>query len=317
MYNQNQGHNHHGMMNGAGNQRYGMQMNMAKAYGHQGQQHHGHPHHQQQQDHNAHQGHASNFPHHQHTHSSGGQLTAASLANATQHYVNSLNQNGTSTPSFTNAVAKTPNEHWQKILELAAQAREMVIPHPHARNASGNSRSLLAVGANGLTKESEKEEKSRPIGVVESSGLDSQSWNALDLGGQNLKLVSAALFRYKFLTKLYLGNNRLSVLPPAIGKLRHLNELDLSLNEIRELPPEIGMLSHLTELKLFDNQLETLPSELGMLYQLRILGIEGNPLDEDLKNIIVEEGTQELVKFLRESSTGRQCERYDLEVIKS
>ena len=67
------------------------------------------------------------------------------------------------------------------------------------------------------------------------------------------------------------------------------------------------MLTNLQELLLFDNHIQTLPSELGFLYNLETLGIQGNPLDEDLKAKMMHEGTKELIVYLRESMLGKFC----------
>jgi CCR4-NOT transcription complex subunit 6 len=64
------------------------------------------------------------------------------------------------------------------------------------------------------------------------------------------------------------------------------------------------MLVNMKQLLLFDNHLENLPYELGSMYQLEMLGIEGNPIPEDLKSIIVESGTTELIKYFRENAEG-------------
>ena len=131
----------------------------------------------------------------------------------------------------------------------------------------------------------------------------------LDFGGQKLRNVSPALFDYTFLDTLYLNSNKIRHIPPAIGRLRNLTCLDLSLNEISELPPEIGVLVKLKDLLLFDNRIETLPYEMGSLYQLEMLGIEGNPLNEELKTIVVEHGTSELIQHLRENASGTSALR--------
>ena len=154
---------------------------------------------------------------------------------------------------------------------------------------------------NGVTKEAEKEERNRARMEDDTTPAD-QTWTALDMGGQNLKVMHIALLQYTFLTKLYLNHNKISFIPPTIGRLRNLGVLDLSQNELRDLPAEIGMLVNLREFFLFDNHLETLPFEMGTLYQLQILGIEGNPLDEELKAIIVEQGTGALIKYMRENA---------------
>src|SRR3954453_5544826 len=105
---------------------------------------------------------------------------------------------------------------------------------------------------------------------------------SLDFGGQGLRALSSALFDYTFLDKLYMNFNKLAQLPPDIGRLKNMSHLDLSGNQLSELPPEIGMLTNLKTLLLFDNNLRPLPYEMGSLYQLEMLGIEGNPLDEEL-----------------------------------
>ena len=62
------------------------------------------------------------------------------------------------------------------------------------------------------------------------------------------------------------------------------------------------MLVNLKELLLVDNQLEVLPFEVGNLFQCSMLALEGNPLQEEYKALIVEQGTQELIKTLRENA---------------
>ena len=77
--------------------------------------------------------------------------------------------------------------------------------------------------------------------------------------------------------------------------------LDASSNKLLALPAEIGMLTALRALFLFDNQLTILPPEMGTLYQLEMLGIEGNPLQSNLFDIIKKDGTQALIAYLRDS----------------
>ena len=129
------------------------------------------------------------------------------------------------------------------------------------------------------------------------------TWNSLDMGGVNIKNIppSSGLFTFTFLINLYLNHNSLSTVPPQISKLRHLELLDLSGNNLPTIPPELGMLTQLKELYLFDNHIVTLPPEIGSLHQLQTLGIEGNPLDPSLKQMIQKEGTPALISFLRDS----------------
>lgn len=129
------------------------------------------------------------------------------------------------------------------------------------------------------------------------------TWISLDMGGVNLKNLppTSGLFSFTFLATLYLNHNALSSIPPEIAKLRHLELLDLSGNNLTSLPPELGMLTQLKELYVFDNHLSTLPPELGTLHQLQTLGIEGNPLDAQLKALVQKDGTPALVSYLRDT----------------
>lgn len=184
--------------------------------------------------------------------------------------------------------------------------------HSHARNHPSVNKNVMAGTGNGLQDESEKEERNRPAANRAEDGKGKPVWTILDFGGQNLRCLTRPLFDYTFLTKLYLNCNKLTEVPPEIGKLRHLTVLDLSLNEIRTLPTETGMLVNLKQLLLFDNHLDNLPFELGSLYQLDMLGIEGNPIPDELKSIIVDQGTSALIKYLRENCQGMHLEFKDI-----
>ena len=127
-----------------------------------------------------------------------------------------------------------------------------------------------------------------------------QLWCQLDLSGQGLLNISPKLFQYDFLESLYLNNNKLTSVPKIVSKLRGLRTLDLSHNRIGEIPPELGMCFNLRYLYLFDNNIKTLPNEFGNLIELLFLGIEGNPIDLKLANIIGEQGTKELICYLRD-----------------
>ena len=130
-----------------------------------------------------------------------------------------------------------------------------------------------------------------------------QLWCQLDLSGQGLVQLSPNLFHYDFLESLYLNNNKLTSVPPAISKLRSLRVLDLSNNKISELPSELGLCFNIRFLYLFDNNIKTLPNSFGNLIELLFLGIEGNPIDMKIANIIAEKGTKELIATLRDQQT--------------
>lgn len=300
MYNQGHGQGHNVMMNGgAGHQRYAMQMNLGKPFQHnQSHQQHSHGH-QQHQDHSA-VSQAGQYSH-QHTISSGG------VSNVQPHFGPSHLQNGTP-GSVHSGLGKPPNEHWAEQLQLAQRAREMVQSHSHARTHPSVNKSVVAGTNSGASKEVDKEERNRPVAQSPQDSKGNHVWTVLDFGGQNLKVISPLLFNYTFLTKLYLNCNKLTSLSESIGKLRSLTHLDVSLNQLRTLPPEIGMLVNLKQLLLFDNQIDYLPPELGSLFQLEMLGIEGNnAIPEEIKSIIVEHGTSELIKHFRENAPGKRC----------
>ncbi|CAI5756879.1 unnamed protein product [Candida verbasci] len=127
-----------------------------------------------------------------------------------------------------------------------------------------------------------------------------QLWCQLDLSGQGLVNISPKLFHYDFLESLYLNNNKLAILPSTINKLRSLRTLDLSHNRLSELPSQLGLCFNLRYLYLFDNNIKTLPNSFGNLIELLFLGVEGNPLDLNIANLISEEGTKKLIATLRD-----------------
>jgi hypothetical protein len=86
--------------------------------------------------------------------------------------------------------------------------------------------------------------------------------------------------------------------------MHQLTHLDLSFNQLTDLPPEIGMLTNLKKLLLYENRLDEIPFEIGYLYQLEMLGLEGNPMrrGSECMDRLVENGTQDLVRYLREEA---------------
>jgi CCR4-NOT transcription complex subunit 6 len=283
------------LMNGGGQRGFGgMPLNMSKPFphqGHQGQQH-------QHQDPNNAQGHGNAYSHHQHSHSGG-------MTNGGGHFAGTNHlQNGSQGLGF-GGMSKPPSEHWNQQMQLAQQARDWSgnkVTHAYARIAQGSSKDLVTTTASMLASDNDKEKRQRPGNDDASSKSKNQSWTELDLGGQAIRNLSQAVFNYRFLTKLYFNNNKLTSVPKEIGQLRTLKTLDLSVNELHSIPSQIGMLVNLKELLLFDNKIRTLPFEVGNLYQCAMLGLEGNPLNEDLKSVIMEQGSLELIKYLRENA---------------
>ncbi|OAQ31097.1 hypothetical protein K457DRAFT_72485 [Linnemannia elongata AG-77] len=219
-------------------------------------------------------------------------------------------QSGLSSPA-TIPAALTPqlgagSTHYQQQIHYASVSRQSATPHYRARAAAAVARSSGLSSAITITDPNNPSK----AGAVNGEGADKtgnakapnpQQWTTLDLGGMGLKNMSRELFQYAFLTALYINHNNLHLLSPEISRLTKLTILDASGNKLTSVPPEIGMLTNLKELLLVDNGLVTLPAEMGTLYQLDILALEGNPLNESLKNLLQQEGTGAVINYLREN----------------
>jgi CCR4-NOT transcription complex subunit 6 len=224
--------------------------------------------------------------------------------------------------------------NWQHQIHLAQLSRQSSSPHHHARAAATISRggtqpsglalqgpaSLLNGGQNGQSSpltgpSSFKVPSVRRLEGAEGEGLERvqtekqkdkrQDWAALDLGGQGIRNLNLALFNYQFLDKLYINHNRLTSLPGTICKLGQLTILDVSGNLLMALPSEIGLMKNLRMFLIIDNNIQTLPPEMGMLYRLEVLGIEGNPLPDSIKNLMAKEGTRGVIGELRDNGPGK------------
>lgn len=179
-------------------------------------------------------------------------------------------------------------------------------PHYYARTAPTVSRQTGTTASSGSTRVSDVDEHGTRVRGTEIEGSEAAPlWDTIDLGGHGLKSMAASLFRhYSHLKKVYFNHNHLSHLTPHISTMRHLTVLDISFNALTELPAEVGMLTSLKRLLLFDNGIDRLPYEIGYLFQLEMLGLEGNPMRDgrDQMEYLVEHGTHELVKYLREGA---------------
>ena len=286
----NQHNQQHNMMNGVNGQQRYMNMNSHHKFNPPGhQQHHGQQSHQQQ-NHNTHP--TQGGMNHQHTYSSG------ILSSATPSFTPRNAPNGGANQNQDDVDEQLP-EHWQSQLQHAAEARaSLSTPHHHAKKQGATASSLVK---NALPQE--EPQRDRP--TIDRRTVTESSWDAMDLSGQGFRCLAIDVFNYDFLDKLYIDCNKLKVLPPAIKALRNLSLLDASNNELTALPPEIGMLLGLTSLRLFYNQIRSLPTQLGYLFKLDFLGLEGNPLDDEAKDLLYREGTKSLVLHLRDSSESR------------
>ena len=205
----------------------------------------------------------------------------------------------------------TDGNNWEQALtvsELAQQFIEEQQTQRQQQQQQANNSGLTPIKGGGgriansngggfrAKKEHFEDEKQRRI----NEDINKQFWTAIDLSGQGLVGLTPKLFNYSFLQKLYLNHNKLIKVPAAIMKVNQLKELDLSDNLLTELPPELGLLFSLRCLYLFDNKLTSLPFEFGSLFQLDILGIEGNPFPDSIKELMATEGTSGIIVDLRE-----------------
>ncbi|XP_068709488.1 leucine-rich repeat-containing protein 27-like isoform X3 [Montipora foliosa] len=130
-----------------------------------------------------------------------------------------------------------------------------------------------------------------------ASALGSTS---IDLNKKRLTQIPLQVLTLRQLEFLYLEGNSISSLPEDLFDcLPNLRWLDLRNNRISQIPHIIGNHRNLRNLLLEGNAIESLPLELGLLKSLSGLNLSGNPL-EFPPSYIVERGTQEILKFLRE-----------------
>lgn len=212
--------------------------------------------------------------------------------------------------------AQQINEEWATQLRLHKDAEranstmtEQHQGHYFARMKAAENRGIgpsIAAPTASNPNDGDDESAARRPHMVEKTD-DRQEWFNMDMSGQGLRNLSIELFdSYAFLKELYLASNKITHVPSAFGKLRNLTLLELSHNQITEIPAELGMCTALKQLFLFDNQIRVLPFELGSLFQLEILGVEGNPLEHDMKQLLMENGTKSLIAYLREKAPGKQ-----------
>lgn len=212
------------------------------------------------------------------------------------------------------------NEMWQEQLRMYKEAErahsamtDQQQPHYYARLKASENRGIGGPPPSTARSQADNEnnmvDRRRPWAIEKENSR--QDWHNMDMSGQGLRNLAPELFRYQFLNELYIASNKLTRLPNAIGELRQLRHLDASYNQISDLPPELGMCTYLKQLLLFQNNIQQLPFELGSLHQLEVLGIEGNPLEPEVKQEIMEKGTKSLVNALREGAPSKIIRPFD------
>ncbi|EGV66477.1 glucose-repressible alcohol dehydrogenase transcriptional effector [Yamadazyma tenuis ATCC 10573] len=253
---------------------------------------------------------------------------------------NSQQYGGIQGPKQSSIAVDKPNSiHWQHQQQLCQISRSASIPHYYARQYAANSRKVknpyndvksvsLIDATKSIVASVEEQERlsqksstpttnaallynKKTVNYYEDDTMHEeermrqktngqQLWCQLDLSGQGISNVSPKLFNYDFLESLYLNNNKLTAVPSMISRLRGLRTLDLSQNKIEDIPGDLGLCYNLRYLYLFDNEIKTLPNGLGNLIELLFLGIEGNPMDPQIANILAEKGTKDLITYLRD-----------------
>lgn len=125
--------------------------------------------------------------------------------------------------------------------------------------------------------------------------------NTLDLGEKGIRQIPEELLQLSQLEYLYLEGNELMSLPDDFfDRLPNLVWLDLRRNSLLRLPSVYtGRHQNLRNLLLEGNSLRSLPLELGLIKSLNGLNISNNPL-EFPPGEVIEKGTNEILKFLRE-----------------
>lgn len=243
------------------------------------------------------------------------------------------NIQGFQAPVKVNAVnVEDPSSvYWQHQVQLCQLSRSEDIPHFYARQYAQNSRKnknpytdvkgVTLIDATKTVVAALEEQEKQQSAAQASAALmrnkkvdleedeeqrmmartqGKQLWCHLDLSGQGLLNISPKIFQYDFLESLYLNNNKLTTVPKVILKLRGLRVLDLSHNRITEVPGELGLCYNLRYLYLFDNNIKSLPNDFRNLIELLFLGIEGNPIDLKIANLVAEKGTKALISYFRD-----------------
>ncbi|EQL00969.1 hypothetical protein G6O67_005053 [Ophiocordyceps sinensis] len=299
MYSQNHQQGHNARLNGAGR---GMPNLLYNYQQHSQHQHPSQPQHHQGLQHEHGMPNSNGLAHHASFNSGVMANSSAFSANAMPNGHSGNNGRGGQGPQ---------NEMWQEQLRMHKESErahsamtDQQQPHYYARLKASENRGIGGPPPSSVKTQADGEnddiDRRRPYNVEKE--MRRQDWHNMDMSGQGLRNLAPELFRYRFLNELYIASNKLTRLPKEIGELRQLRHLDASFNQISELPPELGMCTYLKQLLLFNNNIPELPFELGSLHLLDMLGIEGNPLEPNLKQEIMEKGTKSLINALREGA---------------
>jgi hypothetical protein len=101
---------------------------------------------------------------------------------------------------------------------------------------------------------------------------------SLNLSGNGIVSLPAAIATQSALTSLRITHNRIGSIPAQICSLHYMEILNLSHNELTILPANIGDMSKLSELQLHCNLIIQLPLSLSKCKSMKMLTFHENPI---------------------------------------
>ncbi|MHA1729625.1 MAG: leucine-rich repeat domain-containing protein [Promethearchaeota archaeon] len=103
---------------------------------------------------------------------------------------------------------------------------------------------------------------------------------------QNKIKILPELDQLFYLENFSIRENELKLLHDSFSKLVSLHELDLSYNELTSLPEKFGEIIVLIKLDVRNNKLIKLPKSFALLKSLKSLNFDGNPWNDEFKEIL-------------------------------
>lgn len=103
---------------------------------------------------------------------------------------------------------------------------------------------------------------------------------ALDISGNQLKVLPEFLKELKYLEKLNISYNPLAKIPNWLWKLNDLKDLNISGLHLKNLPVEVGNLKQIEVLIINESAIKTLPESIGYLKKLKVLSLKNNELEK-------------------------------------
>lgn len=108
--------------------------------------------------------------------------------------------------------------------------------------------------------------------------IDNKHVIGVDINWYELNTFPNALFKFKFLKKLFLTNTKINELPSKFGELQLLEEIKLLNNNLTEIPNSFAKLELLKKLDIVGNRLRIFPESLTRLNSLKYLYLNQNDI---------------------------------------